>query len=68
MIGLRLAKDLDAKLAALARRRGRTTSALVREAIVRLLEDTEDLELARKALRRTGSAKSLRRLRRESLP
>ena len=35
------------------------------EAIVRMIEDTEDLALAENALRRTRSAKSLRQLRKE---
>jgi len=42
MLALRLEKKLEAKLAALARVRGRTKSEVVREAILRLIEDTED--------------------------
>jgi predicted DNA-binding protein len=68
MLVLRLTKDLEARLAELARRRGRTMSDLVRDAIVRLIEDAEDLEAARKALRRTGTVKTLRRLRKENFP
>lgn len=68
MLVLRLTKDLEARLAELARRRGRTTSDLVRDAIVRLIEDAEDLETAKKALRRTGTVKTLRRLRKENFP
>ena len=49
----------------LARVSGRSKSEVVREAIVRLLEDAEDLELAEKALRATRSTKSLRQLRKE---
>jgi RHH-type transcriptional regulator, rel operon repressor / antitoxin RelB len=63
MLALRLEKDLEAKLAALARVKGRTKSEVVRDAIVRMIEDTEDLALAEKALRRTRSAKPLRQLR-----
>ena len=48
MLVLRLTKDLEARLAELARRRGRTTSDLVRDAIVRLIEDAEDLETAKR--------------------
>lgn len=55
----------NSKLAALARVRGRTKSEVVREAILRMIEDTEDLEMAEKALRKTRSPKSLRRLRKE---
>lgn len=65
MLALRIEKALEDKLAALARVRGRTKSEVVREAIVRLIEDAEDLELAEKVLRATRSAKSLRRLRKE---
>jgi len=65
MLALRLEKELEAKLAALARIKGRTKSEVVRDAIVRMIEDTEDLALAEKALRRTRSAKSLRQLRKE---
>jgi RHH-type rel operon transcriptional repressor/antitoxin RelB len=65
MLALRLEKQLEAKLAALAKVRGRSKSEVVREAIVRLIEDQEDLELAEKALRTTRSAKSLRQLRKE---
>lgn len=65
MLALRLEKELEAKLAALARVSGRSKSEVVREAIVRLLEDAEDLELAEKVLRTTRSTKSLRQLRKE---
>ena len=65
MLALCLEKDLEAKLAVLARIKGCTKSEVVREAIVRMIEDTEDLALAKKALRCTRSAKSLRRLRKE---
>jgi RHH-type rel operon transcriptional repressor/antitoxin RelB len=65
MLALRIEKDLDTKLARLAKVRGRTKSELVREAILRLIEDTEDLETAEKALRATRSTKSLRQLRKE---
>ena len=64
-LALRLEKELEAKLAALARIKGRTKSEVVRDTIVRMIEDTEDLALAEKALRRTRSAKSLRQLRKE---
>jgi RHH-type rel operon transcriptional repressor/antitoxin RelB len=65
MLALRLERKLEAKLAALARVSGRSKSEVVREAIVRLIEDAEDLELAEKALRATRSSKSLRQLRKE---
>lgn len=65
MLALRLEKALEAKLAALARIRKRTKSEIVRDAILRLIEDEEDLEVAEKALRRTRSSKPLRQLRKE---
>jgi len=65
MLALRLGKELDARLDTLARMKGRNKSELVREAIQRLLEDEEDLELAERALAKTRKAKPLRRLRKE---
>ena len=65
MLALRLEKSLEEKLTAVARIRKRSKSELVRDAILRLLEDEEDLEVAEKALRRTRSSKPLRQLRKE---
>ncbi len=65
MLALRLEKELDAKLGALARLRRRNKSELVREAIQRLLEDEEDLELAERVLASSRSSKPLRQLRKE---
>ena len=65
MLALRLEKALEDKLAALAKVSGRSKSEVVRDAIVRLIEDQEDLELAERALRTTRSSKSLRQLRKE---
>ncbi len=65
MLALRLEKDLERKVAALARVRGRSKSEVVREAILRLVEDAEDIEHAEEALRQTRSAKPLRQLRKE---
>ena len=65
MLALRLEKQLEAKLEALARVRGRTKSEVVRDAILKLIEDEQDLEIAEKALRKTRSSKSLRQLRKE---
>jgi len=68
MLVLCLEKELEASLTALARASGRSKSDAVREAIVRLIEDAEDLELAEKALRITRSTKSLRQLKKELGP
>lgn len=65
MLALRLEKELEKKLAALARVHRRSKSEIVREALLRLLEDQEDLEIAEKALRKTRSTKPLRELRKE---
>lgn len=65
MLALRLDKELDAKLGVLARLKGRNKSELVREAIQRLIEDEEDLELAERSLATTRSTKPLRQLRKE---
>jgi RHH-type transcriptional regulator, rel operon repressor / antitoxin RelB len=45
--------------------RQRSKSDLVREAIVRMLEDVEDAELAEMALAQTSSSKPLSQLRKE---
>ena len=46
MLALRLEAELERRIAALARRQGRNKSALVREALIRYLEDQEDIMLA----------------------
>ncbi len=67
MLAIRLEDALEARLAALAKARRRTKSDLVREAVVRMLDDIEDLELAERALAgsRSGSGKRLSKLRKE---
>ena len=65
MLAIRLEKELEQELDLLAKAKGSNRSAVVREAIVRYLEDNEDLELARRALAETGSRTSLRQLRKE---
>lgn len=65
MLAIRLEKDLEQEIDLLAKTKGSNRSAVVREAIVRYLEDNEDLELAKQALAETGSSKSLRDLRKD---
>ena len=65
MLALRLERQLEAKLEALARVKGRSKSEVVRDAILKLIEDEEDLDIAEQALRKTRSSKSLRQLRKE---
>ena len=63
MFAIRLEKDLEQEIDLLAKSKGSNRSAVVREAIVRYLEDNEDLELAKQALAETRSRKSLKDLR-----
>lgn len=65
MLAVRIEKDLETQLAALAKARRSSKSELVREAILRLLEDEEDAELATMALTQTRSTKPLAQLRKE---
>jgi len=65
MLAIRLNKEIEQDLALLAKKLGSNRSALVREAILRYLEDNEDLELARQAKARTTNKKTLKQLRKE---
>jgi RHH-type rel operon transcriptional repressor/antitoxin RelB len=65
MFAIRLEKDLEQEIDLLAKSKGSNRSAVVREAIVRYLEDNEDLELAKQALAETRSSKSLKDLRKD---
>ena len=65
MLAIRLEKDLEQEVDLLAKSKGSNRSAVVREAIVRYLEDNEDLELAKQALAETRSSKSLKDLRKD---
>ncbi len=65
MLAVRLDKEIEKDLELLAKKRGSNRSALVREAILRYLEDNEDLELAKQAHSQTRGQKALKQLRRE---
>ncbi|MDA3896622.1 MAG: DUF6290 family protein [Desulfobacteraceae bacterium] len=65
MLAIRLDKRIEQDLTLLAKKRGSNRSALVREAILRYLEDNEDLELAIEAKNQTSTRKSLIKLRKE---
>jgi RHH-type rel operon transcriptional repressor/antitoxin RelB len=65
MLAIRLDKELENALNLLAEERGSNRSAVVREAIIRYLEDNEDLEHAKHAQSKIRSTKSLRQLRKE---
>ena len=65
MLAIRLDKQIEQELDSLAKVRGSNRSAVIREAILRYLEDNEDLSLAEKATSQTKSAKSLKQVRKE---
>jgi len=65
MLAIRLEKELEQEIDLLAKSKGSNRSAVIREAIVRYLEDNEDLKLARQALAETGGSKTLKDLRKD---
>jgi RHH-type rel operon transcriptional repressor/antitoxin RelB len=68
MLALRLPPALEKRLAALAKKTGRTKSFYAREAILRHIEDIEDYHLARRRLARKGQRMTLDQLEDELLP
>jgi RHH-type transcriptional regulator, rel operon repressor / antitoxin RelB len=50
MLALRLPKDIEDRLTALARKTGRTKSYYARQAIIEHLEDLEDIAIAEERL------------------
>jgi RHH-type rel operon transcriptional repressor/antitoxin RelB len=62
MLALRLPPDIEKRLDSLARKTGRSKSYYAREAILRHIEDLEDVFLAERRLARGG-----RRVRLETL-
>ncbi len=65
MLAIRIDKKIEQDLTLLAKKRGSNRSALVREAILRYLEDNEDLELALQAKDQIVGHKTLKQLRKE---
>src|SRR5690348_1347682 len=59
MLAIRLEKELEERIAELAIARGGNKSTVVREAVLRYLEDHEDVALARRARKGGGRGKSL---------
>ena len=59
MLAVRLEKQLEAAIARIAEATGTTKSGVVREAVVRYLEDREDAALAAQAKKAGGRAKSI---------
>jgi RHH-type rel operon transcriptional repressor/antitoxin RelB len=58
MLALRLPPDIEKRLAALAKRTGRTKSYYAREAILEYLADLEDVYLAAKRLEDVRAGRS----------
>ncbi len=65
MISIRLDKETERALDLIARAHGSSRSAVVREAILRYLEDQEDLDLIKQAQGETRGSKPLKQLRKE---
>ena len=63
MLALRLEKELEARVAKIAAAKGSNKSAVVREAVIRYLEDQEDIALAQRARRARGKAKTIAEVR-----
>lgn len=59
MLAIRLDKELEDRLAAAARRSGRTKTALARKAIEEYIEDLEDIALLEEALNHPGAGKTV---------
>lgn len=62
MLALRLPLEIEKRLAALAKKTGRTKSFYAREAILQHIEDIEDQYLASKRLANRGKRVSLEQL------
>ncbi|RMD59304.1 ribbon-helix-helix protein, CopG family [Candidatus Parcubacteria bacterium] len=58
MLAIRLPEEIEARLTALAKQTGRTKTYYAREAILRYLEDLEDVYLAEKRLEDLKSGRS----------
>lgn len=54
MLAIRLSKDIEKRLTALAKKTGRTKTFYAREAILTHLEDMEDAYIAMKRLKKPG--------------
>jgi predicted DNA-binding protein len=65
MFAIRLDKETKQQLDLLAKSRGSNRSAVVREAILKYLEEDEDLNEVKKARSRMNSSKTLKQLRKD---
>lgn len=59
MLTVRIDKELQAAIERLAKAEGRTKSSIVREALLRYIEDSDDAMLVAQARRAGGRAKSI---------
>lgn len=65
MLALRLEDGLIGAIDGLARASHTSRSGIVRQAIIRFLEDAEDIKLAESSRKKASSEKSLKQLREE---
>lgn len=65
MMGIRLPEEIDQRLAVLAKRTGRTKTYYAREAILRYIEDFEDVYIALERLENPGPRMSMEEVKRE---
>ena len=65
MFAIRLDKEIEQELDLLAKSRGSNRSAVVREAILKYLEDQEDLNQVKQAQSHMRSSKPLKQLRKD---
>lgn len=63
MLAIRLEKELEARVAKIAAAKGSNKSSVVREAVIRYLEDQEDAVLAQRARKDGGKTKTIAVLR-----
>ena len=63
LLALRLEKELEDRIARVAASRGSNKSSIVREAVIRYLEDQEDAGLAQRACKAGGKAKTIAEVR-----
>ena len=65
MFAIRLDKNIEKEIDHIAKARGTNRSAVVREAILKYLEDNEDLHIAKQAQKDMQGKKSLKQLRKD---
>lgn len=63
MLALRLEKELEDRIARIAAAKGSNKSTVVREAVMRYLEDQEDSVLAQRARKMRGKARTIAEVR-----